>query len=166
MKYADGPSVEVETEIAAPIETVWALISDIATPVRFSAEVQSVEWDDPAAEIAVGARFTGHNRHERAGEWSASCVVVAYDPPHTFGWAVNDPDNPAASWCFTVETTGDGVRLRQWGQIGPGPSGLTPAIAAMPDKEEQIVDRRMAEHRGNMEATVEGIKTLAEGTIG
>ena len=166
MKYADGPSVEVEAEIAAPIEAVWALISDIGVPVRFSTEVQSVEWDDPDAAIAVGARFTGHNRHAGAGEWAASCVVVAYDPPHTFGWAVNDPANPAAIWQFTVESTGDGVRLRQRGQIGPGPSGLTPVIEAMPDMEEQIVERRLAEHRGNMQTTVEGIKALAEATTG
>lgn len=162
MKYADGPSVEVQTEIAAPIETVWALISDIEIPARFSEEVLGVEWDDPGAEATVGARFTGHNRHERAGEWSASCVVVAYDPPHAFGWVVNDPDKPSASWRFTLEAAGSGVRLHQWGQMGPGTSGLTPAIEAMPHKEDQIIERRLAEHRTNMQATVDGIKGLAE----
>jgi hypothetical protein len=39
---------------------------------------------------------------------------------------------------------------------------LTPAIEAMPDKEELIVARRLEEHRGNMAATVAGIKALAE----
>ena len=46
-----------------------------------------------------------------------------------------------------------------------GPSGLTPAIAAMPDKEERIILRRLEEHRANMQATVEGIKALAEDSL-
>ena len=54
------------------------------------------------------------------------------------------------------------MRLRQWAQLGPAPSGLTPAIEAMPDKEERIIARRLAEHRANMEATVNGIKSVAE----
>ena len=45
---------------------------------------------------------------------------------------------------------------------GRRPSGLTPAIQAMPDKEERIVARRLDEFRANMQATVEGIKELAE----
>jgi hypothetical protein len=47
-------------------------------------------------------------------------------------------------------------------QMGPAPSGLTPAIEAMPDKEERIVARRLEEHRANMGATLAGIKELAE----
>jgi hypothetical protein len=47
-------------------------------------------------------------------------------------------------------------------QIGPAPSGLSPAIAAMPDKEERIIARRLDEHRANMLRTIEGIKALVE----
>jgi hypothetical protein len=32
----------------------------------------------------------------------------------------------------------------------------------MPDKEERIVAKRLAEHRSNMQATIEGVKALAE----
>jgi hypothetical protein len=52
--------------------------------------------------------------------------------------------------------------LRQWMRMGPAPSGLTPAIEAMPDKEERIIARRLDEHRFNMLATIQGIKDLAE----
>jgi hypothetical protein len=34
----------------------------------------------------------------------------------------------------------------------------------MPDKEERIIARRQAEHTANMQATVDGIKALAEGS--
>ena len=46
--------------------------------------------------------------------------------------------------------------------MGPAPSGLTIAITAMPEKEERIVARRLAEYEANMRATLEGIKHLAE----
>ena len=46
--------------------------------------------------------------------------------------------------------------------MGPAPSGLSIAIEAMPEKEERIVARRLDEFRANMQATVEGIKELAE----
>ena len=79
-----------------------------------------------------------------------------------FGWAVGGTENPAARWRFELEPAGDSVRLTQHATMGPGPSGLTPAIEAMPDKEERIVARRLGEWEANMRATVEGIKQLAE----
>ena len=42
------------------------------------------------------------------------------------------------------------------------PEGLTPAIVAMPDKEERIVARRLSEHEANMHRCLDGIKELAE----
>ena len=67
---------------------------------------------------------------------------------------------------ITVEPGSDGVVLNQWMRMGPAPSGLTPAIEAMPDKEERIVARRLAEHQVNMQANVDGVKHLAEMAAG
>jgi len=47
-------------------------------------------------------------------------------------------------------------------QLGPGPSGISYAIESMPDKESRILRRRLAEHQANMQATIAGIKNLAE----
>ena len=159
MRYADGPSVEVEADIEAPPAAVWALVSDIGVPARFSTELQETRWID-------GTHFAGRNRHPAAGEWETTCTVVASEPESVFAWAVGDPDNPSAEWRFTIEARGATTTLRQWMRMGPAPSGLTPAIEAMPDKEERIVARRLEEHRANMQATVEGIKALAEGRGG
>ena len=46
--------------------------------------------------------------------------------------------------------------------MGLGPSGLTPAIEAMPEREEEIVARRLGEWEANMTATIEGVKAIAE----
>jgi uncharacterized protein YndB with AHSA1/START domain len=165
MRYADGPTVSVEVHIDAPPTAVWAAVSDINAPARFSAEFQGAEWLDGATEPALGARFRGRNRHDAVGEWETTSTIVACEPEQRLEWAVMDPDNPSASWRFTLEPDGEGTRLRQWMRIGPGPSGLNVAIERMPDKEERIIERRLGEHRANMEATVLGIKELA-GTVG
>ena len=160
MKYADGPTTEVHVLIDAPVERVWELVTDIDLPARFSTELLGATWlDDPHR---VGARFVGRNRHAASGEWETTSFVDRFEPMRAFGWRVTDPDHPSASWWFELEEEPGGVRLRQGTRMGPAPSGLTPAITAMPEKEERIVARRLEEHGRNMQATVEGIKLLAE----
>jgi hypothetical protein len=134
---------------------VWALVSDITLPARFSSELQAAEWIDDT-------HFRGHNRHEAAGEWETMCTVTERVDGKVFAYAVGDASNPSASWAFRLSPDGGGTRLTQWMRMGPAPSGLTPAIEAMPDKEERIVALRLDEHRFNMLATLQGIKDLAE----
>lgn len=163
MKYADCPTVEVDVLVGVPPEGVWKLVTDIDLPARFSSEFQGANWLEGILGPAPGAQFKGRNRHPAAGEWETTSTVVACEPQRVFAWAVGDPEHPSASWRFELAPEAGGTRLRQWAQMGPGPSGLTPAIQAMPDKEERIVAGRLEEWRRNMIATVEGIKALAEG---
>lgn len=162
MRYTDGPTTEVDVYIEAPPSRVWPLVSDIDLPSRFSHEFQGGEWLDDVTEGAVGARFRGRNRHEAAGEWETTSVVVECEPEKAFAWAVGDPDHPSATWRFELAPEAGGTRLRQHAKIGPGPSGLSAVIERMPDREERIIERRLDEHRANMQRTLEGIKSLAE----
>ena len=162
-RYADTPTVEVETEVDAPPSALWPLVTDIDLPARFSTEFRGADWEDTAGPT-LGARFRGRSEHPATGGWETTCTVVSFEPERSFGWVVGDPELPSAEWRFELEPTADDSRttLRQWARLGPGPSGLTPAIEARPDKEERIVERRLEEWRTNMRATVEGIKALAE----
>lgn len=160
MRYADGPSVEVEILVQASIATVWELISDINLPARYSNEFQGAQWIDDGPRL--GASFSGRNRHPALGEWLTTSIVNRYEPPRAFGWCVTDADYPSSSWWFELDEEPDHVRLRQGARIGPAPSGLSVAITAMPDKEERIVRRRLGELEANMRANLEGIKSLAE----
>jgi uncharacterized protein YndB with AHSA1/START domain len=161
-RYADKPTVEVAIEIGAPPERVWAIVSDIAVMPGASSELQAVEWLDGRSGPELGARFAGHNRHEAYGEWSTVSMIVEYDPPRVFAWAVGDPDEPSAIWRFSLEPQEGGTLLRHWMQMGPGRSGLSYAIDRMPDKEQKIVFVRMREFERNMTATLEQIKARAE----
>ena len=159
MKYADGPTTEVETYVDASPDTVWRFASDPTTPAQFSEELQEVRWVDDE-------HFVGRNRHPIVGEWETTCTIVANDPPTEFAWVVGEPDHPMAQWRFILEPRDEGTVLRQRVRLGPAPSGLTPAIEARPDKEERIIERRLEEHRTNMQATIEGIGRLAEQAAG
>jgi hypothetical protein len=123
LRYADGPSTSASAHVAAPPAAVWAVVTDIDLPARFSDELQGAEWLDdsggPDGAPVLGARFRGHNRHPRVGEWTSTSYVVELEPERAFGWAVSDPDRPAASWRFTLEPEpgeggADGTRLTHW----------------------------------------------------
>lgn len=161
VKYADGPTMEVEVEVGVSAAVIWPLISDIDMPARFSEEFQGAEWIDGAGP-AIGSRFLGRNRHPVVGEWTTECTVVDYEPERAFGWVVGDVDNVLASWRFDLEQDGERTRLRMSARMGPGPSGITAAIEARPDREDDIIERRLGEWRSNMTATVEGIKASVE----
>ncbi|GAB2966124.1 SRPBCC family protein [Amycolatopsis acidiphila] len=162
-RYADKPTVEVSTWVAAPPERVWALVSDVGLMPTLSDELQSVEWLGDASGPAVGARFVGRSKHDALGEWATTSHVVECEPCRVFGWAVEDPERPSALWRFRVEPEDGGTRLSEWVQLGPGRSGLSFAIDQMPDKEQKIVFVRLREFERNITATLERLKTLAEG---
>ncbi len=162
LRYADCPTTEAELLIDAPPGVVWPFVCDIQTPARFSSEFQGGEWLDANDGPRLGARFRGRNHHPARGSWETVSTVCELEPERVFAWAVGDPAVPAARWRFTLEPDGQGTRIRQWMQMGPGASGISDLIAQMPDKEHRILRRRLAEHQANMVATLAGIKALAE----
>ncbi len=161
-RYADRPTVQVETTIAASPDEVWQLVADPLLMPQLSDELHAVEWEAEPVTVDVGARFVGHNRHPSIGEWSTVSTVVECEPPTRFAWAVGEPEEPAALWRFTLSPDDGGTRLTQSMQMGPARSGLSLAIDAMPDKEQQIVFVRMREHEGHMRQTLAAIKARLE----
>jgi hypothetical protein len=162
LRYADCPTTEAEVRIAAPAAVIWPLVCDIQMPAEFSSEFQGGQWLDGVAEAALGARFRGRNHHEARGTWETVSTICEFEAERVFGWAVGDPDVPAARWRFSLEPDGAVTVVRQWMQMGPGESGISELIALMPDKEHRILRRRLAEHQANMIATLAGIKNRAE----
>ncbi|MEV0032406.1 hypothetical protein [Nocardia sp. NPDC050793] len=111
----------------------------------------------------MGGSFVGTSRHPKLGEWSTTSYIVEFDAHRTFSWVVGSIETPGATWRFTLEPDNGGTRLRQWVRMGPGPSGLSFAIAAMPEKEQKIVFVRMRELERAIEHTLAAIKTFIEG---
>lgn len=176
---ADEPGTWVEVHVAAPIQLVWEIVTDIDAPAAFSDEFQGGTWIGDGR--GLGAAFVGRNRHPMIGEWEVTSYVHVFEVGRVFGWATVDSANPGSHWQFTLspaddekedsddgkranadDVKGSGTMLRYAMSLGPGPSGITMAITAMPDKEQRILERRLAEHHANMIRTVDGIKQFAE----
>lgn len=163
--FDDGVGTWVETTIAAPADAVWAAVTDIDLPARFSPEYRGGTWT--SEERGLGASFIGRNEHETIGTWEVESWVIAYDEGRTFGWGTSHRDNPGAQWTFHLEPqVGGTTKLLYSLTLGPGPSGLTHVIQRLPDKEARIIERRLAEHHANMIQVVEGIRAELEGGVG
>lgn len=158
-KFADGPVVEVYAEVSASPHFVWGLVTDINLPAQFQDEFVGAEWiDEDGPE--VGSRFVGRNQRQ-GRTWETTSWVVEYEPERVFSWAVSDRHNPGATWSFHLEPHNGGTRLRYRRRLGPGPSGITQIIENNPENEEEIIAARDATHRANMQAVLDGVKTLA-----
>ncbi|MBR12922.1 MAG: cyclase [Acidimicrobiaceae bacterium] len=151
----------VEVDVDAPPSAVWPFVADIQLPARFSDEFQGAEWTSD--QRGVGATFLGRNRNDRMGDWEVTCHVVEYEEDRVFAWHPADVETPAAQWRFELVPLAGATRLRFAMVLGPGPSGLTAAIDAMPDKESKIIANRQNGQMANMRRCVEGIKALVEG---
>jgi hypothetical protein len=164
-KYSEGPTTSAMVEVAGDLAAVWELVADISMPTRWSSEVQRTSWLDGVSTAAQGARFAGHNQHAAIGEWDVVCTVTRFEPLRCFEWVVGEPEHPSTVWRFVLAGSDGAVVLRQEMQMGPARSGLNPAIDAMPDKESKIIARRLEEHRVNMLANLEGVKSLVERAV-
>jgi uncharacterized protein YndB with AHSA1/START domain len=161
-RYADKPTVQAQTWIDADPSAVWRIVTDVELMPTMSDELQRVEWCDGATAPSVGASFVGYSRHHAYGEWSTTSYVVECAEPEVFAWAVGDATEPSALWRFTVRPKDGGTELTQWAQLGPGPSGLTPAIERMPEKEQKIVFVRLREWENAITNTLDRIKSTVE----
>jgi uncharacterized protein YndB with AHSA1/START domain len=160
--YADTPTVSAEIYIEASPERVWELVSDIHLMPELSSELQEVAWLDGVTGPGTGHRFTGRSVHDALGSWETVSTIIDHEPPRRFAWAVGDPGFPSSIWSFALQTRDEGTVLEQRAQLGPAPSGLSMAIAAMPDKEQKIVFVRLREFETGMKANLAAIKDLAE----
>ncbi len=160
IRLQDQPGTWVRVDVAAPVGRVWEIVTDIELPARFSDEFLGATWISEGPEL--GASFLGRSRHPSIGEWEVESFVDVYEEGRSFGWATVDRANPGSRWRYYLSPNGDLVQLRYSMSIGPGPSGISLAIEAMPELESRILRRRILEHHGNMTRTVEGIKSMAE----
>ncbi|MDH3681847.1 MAG: SRPBCC family protein [Acidimicrobiia bacterium] len=161
MRFADRPSLEKGVVIDASPETVWAICIDLPRFGEWSPENRGGEWLDGAGP-ALGSKFLGRQEHPGRGEWETTCTVSTFEPNRAFAWTLGELDNPGAVWGFELTGEGSGTRLRQHVAMGPGPSGITDVIAAMPDKEERIIERRLQEYDAGLTAVLNGVKAAAE----
>lgn len=96
----------VSTEIAAPAEAVWALVSDLTRMGEWSPETTKIVWTGDSTAPAVGATFKGTNKLGPR-RWSTKGHIVVADPPRELAWDVSVLGLAVARWGYLIEPTGE-----------------------------------------------------------
>jgi deazaflavin-dependent oxidoreductase (nitroreductase family) len=121
-----------ETVVAAPVDAVWQVVSDVTRTGEWSHECRDARWLDGARAATPGARFRGRNR---AGPWAwgRTCEIVAIDEPRELSWRTVPtalfPDSTL--WRFRLEPVGSGTRIVQEFEVVRAPAVLDHLYAAL-----------------------------------
>jgi uncharacterized protein YndB with AHSA1/START domain len=101
MPLTDVAPIEATIEIAAPPETVWALVSDLRTMPRWSPQTAKSFL---RGENGLGARFVNINRKGLL-VWPTQSKVVRYVEGTEIAWRVKEN---FTVWSLRLEPTADG----------------------------------------------------------
>ena len=147
--------VRVSTEIAAPADKVWSLVSDLPRMGEWSPENTGGKWLGGAAGPIVGAKFRGTNRHGLL-RWSTTCTVTAADKGSRFAFEVTFGPLRISIWDYSLTANGNSTTVTEewtdkrpiWMKVGSGPV--------------MGVFNRAAHNRQNMQRTLANLKAAAE----
>jgi uncharacterized protein YndB with AHSA1/START domain len=147
--------VTVTQDIGAPVETVWAMVSDITRMGEWSPENEGSTWLGGATGPTPGAKFTGANRHGKK-TWKTAGTIVDVEPARLFSFRITAAAFKVAEWRYTFETTATGCRVTEtWiDQRGRIAKSLGKPVSGVAD--------RVAHNRQTMEQTLERLKAAAE----
>jgi hypothetical protein len=152
------PHDEVSTEIAAPPETVYALVSDVTRMGEWSPECFKAVWVKGASGPAVGARFRAWNKGGRGPAWFNSPVVTVADPGREFAFNRSGPGIGSYTWRYVLTPTPDGTRVTESFDadklLGPVMTWLTEKWTGSPDRDADL--------RRGMTTTLARLKQAAE----
>jgi hypothetical protein len=110
MRY---PGASVSALIAAPIEDIWEIVSDVQrhSALAGSGEVQQVEVLSTDG-LRRNALFRSQQRM-RGFDYVTVSRVVIWDPPYSFAWRVGVPLAPGVAqvWLFNLTPVAGGTRV-------------------------------------------------------
>lgn len=102
----------VSRDIAAPAETVWAMVSDVTRMGEWSPETTGAKWLGGATGPVAGARFRGSNRNG-IFRWRTLATVTVAEPGKEFTFRVSFGPLQVAEWSYTFEPTSAGCRVTE-----------------------------------------------------
>ena len=149
-----GAVDEATTDVDAPPERVWGLLTDVTNMGRWSPECHSCEWVDRADGPTVGARFTGRTKRGLR-RWSTVSTVVVADEPSHFAWEV---DRSGMRWGYRFAPVGGGTRVTEYREeVAPKPLSvrLVYALRLLGRDPDAIVRAGMAETLARLKAGAE-----------
>jgi hypothetical protein len=153
-----GPTeITRSTDIDAPAERVWSLVSDLPRMGELSPENTGGRWLPPATGPAVGARFRGANR-QGWRRWSTAVRVTDCQPGRTFAFDVRSLGMGVAEWSYLITPTNAGCTVTETWRDRRGRAMVVIGLLA-----SGIADRS-AYTASSMEQTLAALKQRAEST--
>lgn len=158
-----GDSVSVRMN--APVDDVWALLTDVTNTSRYSEETFDAEWLDGATEAAVGARFRGRvKRNGRGPAYWTECRIDTCDHNRDFQFTVVAGNRAVNTWRYQFapvegsavdgSTDDGGTEVTESFQLAPSPFTRAYWAVAGP--------RRRPTNLRNMRTTLENVKRIVE----
>jgi uncharacterized protein YndB with AHSA1/START domain len=148
----------VSIDIAAPPETVYALVSDITRMGEWSPECRACRWARGATGPTVGARFKARNKGRRGPPWFNTPTVTVADPGREFAFNRSGPGIGSYTWRYRLEPTATGTTLTESYDADPPVPKL---MSSLTEKWVGTSDRDADLHAG-MTTTLQRIKAAAE----
>ena len=149
------PSGSDSIFIAAPLEQVYAFITDVSKLSALSPECIRAEWNT-GQSLSVGATFHGWNQ---AGDhaWDVECVVSAVEQDKEFAFRAAPEllGENATLWRFVLEPKDGGTQVTE--------SYEAPILAVPDHPVAQIPGRAEALNEG-LQATLQRMKAAIEGS--
>lgn len=149
-KFSD--MLEFSTEIDAPVERVWSIVSDLKRMGEWSPQCRKMVV---FGEVRPGTRTLNLNRKGLL-VWPTTAKVVALSPKERIAFRVSENKT---MWSYTLEATDSGTRVTERREAPDGTTGFS----------QFFVRRFLGGNRGlesdlrrGMETTLARIKTEAE----
>jgi uncharacterized protein YndB with AHSA1/START domain len=149
--------VSVTRDIAAPVERVWAMVSDLTRMGEWSPENVGATWLHGATGPQPGAKFRGTNRNGNK-KWDTVATIIDVQPCRLLAFGVTAVGFKVAEWRYAFEPTSTGCRITETWIDGRG------RIAKALGKPVSGVGDRSAHNEAGMVETLERLKAAAEST--
>lgn len=148
------PLLEETVEVSAPIERVWALVSDLPRMASWSPQVVKT-FLRGGRPVRLGTTMVNVNRRGLL-VWPTNSRVVRFEPPRQVAFKVKEN---GTIWSISLEPTPEGTRIVQRREA---PHGISALSKRLTDRLLGGQETFQAELRLGMQQTLALIKAEAE----
>jgi hypothetical protein len=152
-------SHEESIHIDAPLARVWELVTAMDRYGEWSSENTGGYWRKKAGVPGtgqVGDQFVGINRRGNT-EWKGLVEIIEREECRAYAFLTGGRELNYVHWRYQLEADGEGTRLtEQWALRNLSP--------IMVENGETEVQRRVANAKESIGATLAGMKKAAEGS--
>ena len=147
-----APLLQAEIDINAPLEKVWALVSDLSKMPQWSPQCRVMRALGP---VRQGTRTVNLNRRNRMF-WPTTCTITEVIPQKKLAFRVHQNN---AVWTYELEPTDAGTRVVESRHAENGVTAFSnmsvnALMGGVPSFERELVE--------GMNATLSRIKAAAE----